>query len=165
MPLVGFRGALRVGDRGSVPRGRSGDGGAVLGSAETRAPSHGWRRAPRKRHGVGRYRYRPDRISRRRSWVVLASTAAVRHFTAAARMAARRSAPGNPTKGIGSVIPNQAFTEPVGTSFSGDGPVGVVDDNPQAEARRPGNGAGRLIRDNATAPVDCSRWPLRPGRC
>jgi hypothetical protein len=55
----GFRGVLRVGDRGSVHRGRSGDGGAVLGSAETRAPSHGWRRAPRKRHGVGRYRYRP----------------------------------------------------------------------------------------------------------
>jgi hypothetical protein len=68
MPLVGFRGALRVGDRGTVPRGRSGGGGAVLGSAETRAPSHGWRRAPRKRPGVGRYRYRPDRISRRRPW-------------------------------------------------------------------------------------------------
>jgi hypothetical protein len=66
MPLVGFRGALRVGDRGSVPRGGSGDGGAVLGSAETRVPSHGWPHAPRKRHGVGRYRYRPDRISGRR---------------------------------------------------------------------------------------------------
>jgi hypothetical protein len=55
MPLVEFLGALRVGDRGSVLRGRSGDGGAVPGSPETRAPSHGWRRAPRKRHGAGRY--------------------------------------------------------------------------------------------------------------
>src|SRR5215469_1395574 len=32
MPLVEFLGALRVGDRGSVLRGRSGDGGAVPGS-------------------------------------------------------------------------------------------------------------------------------------
>src|SRR5215469_8043412 len=55
MPLVEFLGALRVGDRGSVLRGRSGDGGAVPGSPETRAPSHGWRRVPRKRHGAGRY--------------------------------------------------------------------------------------------------------------
>jgi hypothetical protein len=29
MPLAGFPGALRIGDRASVPRGRSGHGGAL----------------------------------------------------------------------------------------------------------------------------------------
>ena len=90
MPLVGFRGALRFGDRGSVPQGRSGDGGAVLGSAETRAPSQGWRRARRKRHGAGRCRYRPDRISRRQPWRTRRPQPRSAHFTRAARMAARR---------------------------------------------------------------------------
>ena len=46
MPLVGFRGALRFGDRGSVPQGRSGDGGAVLGSPQpglaARSPKTPW---------------------------------------------------------------------------------------------------------------------------
>jgi len=51
MPLVGFRGALWVGDRGSVPRDRSVDGGAVLGSAETRVPPH--KRLPCTRAGIG----------------------------------------------------------------------------------------------------------------
>src|SRR5215468_2939898 len=39
MPLVEFLGALRVGDRGCLLRGRSGDGGTVPGSPETTAPA------------------------------------------------------------------------------------------------------------------------------
>ena len=67
-------------------QGRMGEVG--LGSAETRVPSHGWRRAPRKRHGVGRYRYRPDFQTATMAYPP--SIAAVRHFTAAAHIAARR---------------------------------------------------------------------------
>ena len=67
----------------------AGSNGRVgLGSAETRVPSHGWRRAPRKRHGVGRYRYRPDFQTATMAYPP--SIAAVRHFTAAAHIAARR---------------------------------------------------------------------------
>jgi hypothetical protein len=87
MPLVGFRGALRVGDRGSVP-GQSGDGGAVLGSAETRAPQPRLAARSPKTPWSGSISLPTLSDFQTATMAYPPSTAAVRHFTAAARMAA-----------------------------------------------------------------------------